>query len=63
MKKPVNRDVGAQLPIFGVDTAEIEALRALENLAWRYVHEDASFGELVSALNSVRAVRRKRKHN
>lgn len=63
MKKPVNRDVGAHLPVFGVDTAEIEALRMLENVAWQYVHEDASFGELVTALNNIRIIRRKRKPN
>lgn len=62
MKPPVKRDVG-DLPIFGVDSQEIEALRGLERVVWMYIHEDASLGDLILAANSVSQVRRKRKSN
>ena len=63
MTKPVKRDIGGGSPIFGIDSQEIEALRALEKTVWMYVQEDASLGDLVSAANAVSLLRRKRKAN
>jgi hypothetical protein len=63
MKKPVNRNVDPNLPVFGIDVAETEALRLLETTAWHFVQEEASEGDLIRALNHVRAVRRGRKQN
>jgi len=62
VKPPVNRNVG-ELPIFGVDSQETEALRNLEKIVWMYIHEETALGDLIVAANAVRSIRRKRKSN
>lgn len=57
------KEVGEQSPIFGIDSQEVEALRALEKIVWMYAQEDASFGDLISAANAVRIVRRGKRKN
>lgn len=62
-KRPVNRNIGDETPIFGIDVQEIEVLRNLERIVWMYINEDASMENLVTAANDVRLSRRKRKAN
>lgn len=58
-----SKPVGPELPIFGLDSQEMVALRELEKAVWQYLNEEISIADLDRAALDVRAVRRKKRAN
>lgn len=62
MKRAV-KAVTPTLPIFGVDSLEVEALRQLSKVVGSYLNEDVDLGELSAAYHQYQKIIRSRKNN
>lgn len=58
-----SKPVGPELPIFGLDSQEMVALRDLEKAVWQYLDEEISIADLHRAATDVRSIRRKKRAN
>ena len=61
--KRIVKDIEPQLPIFGNDTAEVEALRTLAKTVGFYLAETVDVAELDAAFHHYQKVKRSKRVN